>query len=93
MEARERESAARVARGARPLDMPEAWSERPRLDPAEEALFLEFVRFWQFAGDDPRPTDALAWFEMRAVAPAERPWLAEVFAAMSAVAREKVNRG
>lgn len=72
--------------------MPEAWVERPRLNPAEEALFLEFCRFWQFAGDEPRPPDALAWFELRSVPAAERPWLAEVFAAMSAVVREKVKR-
>lgn len=91
MEARERESAARVGRGARPLPMPREWTDRPRLNAAEQAIWLEFLKFARGCGGDPRPTDMLAWFEMRCVAPAEREWLCVIFGAMSAVVRERIN--
>lgn len=69
--------------------MHDSWVGRPRLIEPEHELWHEFLRFARFCGGDPRPTDALAWFEMRGVAAAERPWLAEVFSAMAAVVREK----
>lgn len=69
--------------------MPDDWVNRPRLNPAEEALFLEFVKFDRFCGGEARPQDAIAWFEMRDIGRSEWPWLAEVFGAMAKVAREQ----
>lgn len=93
MEAREQENAARSARGGKLLPMPEQWVARPRLLPPEKELFLEFLRFQQFCGGDPRPPDARAWFEMRSVPTAEQAWLAVVFAAMAGAMREKHDDG
>lgn len=89
MEALERDNAARVARGGRPRELHREWVNRPRLRNHEEALWWEFLRFARFCGGDPRPTDALAWFEMRGVSPEEREWMADVFSAMAAAVREK----
>lgn len=89
MEARERESTARVARGAQPLDLHPQWVGRPRLSSPEQVLFNEFLRFARFCGGDPRPQDALAWFEMRSVPKAEQEWMCVVFAAMAEVVRER----
>lgn len=89
MEAQERENAARVARGAKRRKLHPEWENRPRLREHETALWHEFLRFARFCGGDPRPTDALAWFDMRNVAPAEREWLADVFGAMASVVRER----
>lgn len=69
--------------------MPDDWVKRPRLNRAEEPLFLEFLEFGRFCGWDPKPQDAIAWFEMRGIARSEWPWLAEVFGAMAQVARER----
>jgi hypothetical protein len=63
------------------------------LSPPEKELFLEFIRFAQFCGGEPRPPDARAWFEMRAVPAAEQEWMAVVFAAMAHVMREKTDDG
>ena len=92
MTERERESEARVRRGAQPLKFPEPWVDRPQLNPAEEAVFEEFVRFSRFCAD-PRPQDALAWFELRSISRAEWPWLSDVFGAMSMALRKKANDG
>jgi len=81
-----------VARGGKPQRMPDDWTNRPRLNPAEQSLFYEFLRFAQFCGGEPRPQDAIAWFEMRGTNRSEWPWLAEVFAAMAAVCRERTKR-
>ena len=89
MEARERENAARAARGGKLLPMAEQWVNRPRLLPPEQEMFFEFMRFHRFCGGDPRPPDARAWFEMRRVPAAEQEWLAVVFAAMAGALREK----
>lgn len=70
--------------------MPSDWAARPRLNQAEQAVFVEFLQFAQFCGD-PRPQDAMAWFEMRGFARSEWPWLAEVFAAMAQVTRERIG--
>lgn len=91
MEALERENAARVRRGVAPRQLHSSWVNRPRLNPGESALFAEFHRFASFAGNQSRAADALAWFEMRNVSHAERPWMAELFAAMSSVLRETVT--
>lgn len=91
MEARERENARRVACGAKALRMPPEWTSRPRLNPAEQALFFEFLRFAQFCGGDPKPPDAIAWFEMRGVSRGEWSWLAEVFAGMAQAVRERLG--
>lgn len=91
MEARERENAARAARGGALLPMPEAWTSRPRLSEAESGLFGEFLLFAQFCGGDPRPTDALAWFDMRGVAQAEREWMAALFSGLAGVTRERAK--
>ena len=81
-----------MASGGKPAHrMPPEWAKRPRLNPAEQPLFLEFLRFAQFCGGDPRPQDAIAWFEMRGTSRSEWPWLAEVFAAMAAVCRERTK--
>ncbi|MFY9345580.1 MAG: hypothetical protein WAT39_24025 [Planctomycetota bacterium] len=85
----ERDNAARVARGAQPRHLHDSWTNRPRLNVAEQLIWAEFLRFARFCGGDPRPPDALAWFDMRGVAQAEREWLAEVFSAMAAVVRER----
>lgn len=89
MEARERENAARRARGGAPLPMPEGWVTRPRLNDAERMLFGEFLQLAQFCGGDPRPADLLAWCELRDIAPSERHWVATVFGAMAGVCRER----
>jgi hypothetical protein len=91
MEALERENAVRVARGAKPRALHPEWVGRPILAAHEQHLFDEFFRFARFCGGDPRPCDALAWFQMRGVALAEQEWLADVFGHMSSVVRERVK--
>ena len=93
MKERERENAARAARGGALLPMPPGWSDRPTLSAPEEHLFGDFLLFAQFCGGDPRPADAVAWFEMRGVPPSERYWMASVFSAMSAPLRERRTGG
>lgn len=88
MEALERENEARVARGVRPRRLSDEWTNRPRLRDHEKQLWTEFYRFARFCGGDPRPADALAWFEMRGVPKRERGWMADVFGAMASVTRE-----
>jgi len=70
--------------------MPADWVARPRLNPAEQALFLEFQHFARFCGHDPRPGDAMAWFQLREIDRAEWPWLVEIFGAMAQVTRERI---
>lgn len=89
MEALERDNALRVARGARPRPLHTEWVNRPRLQDHEKMLWLEFIRLARFCGGDPRPADALAWFEMQGIAQDERGWMAEVFAVLASVSRER----
>lgn len=91
MEALERENTARLARGGKLRKLPSEWVNRPRLRPHEVALHSDFVQFAKFCGGDPRPTDALAWFEMRGVAPGEREWMAMLFADLVPVLKERVE--
>lgn len=69
--------------------MPDGWDGRPRLDAVETALFNDFVKLAEFCGGDPRPADALAWFEIHEVSPSERGWMARLYASMAAVLRER----
>jgi Mg2+ and Co2+ transporter CorA len=47
--------------------------------------------FAQFCGGDPRPTDAVAWFDLQNVAHAEREWLSKLFSTLSGVMRERTQ--
>lgn len=89
MEALERENAARVARGAPPRRLHDEWVNRPRLREHERALWHDFMMFSQFCGGDPRPADAVAWFDLQNVAQEERWWLSKLFSTLAGVARER----
>ena len=78
-EERERHNAERVAKGFRPLPMPEGWVSRPRLNPAEEQLFRDFLDLTAWRGPDTSLSDLAVWFRLREVPPAERGWLTTLY--------------
>jgi len=73
--------------------MPDGWAERPRIDDAEQHLFMEFMRFHQACQGETKPSEARAWFDMRGVDPEHWGWMAQVFGAMSGVMAEKLEGG
>jgi hypothetical protein len=91
MEALERDNAARVARGAKPRKLHDAWETRPILREHERHLFDEFLRLARGCGGDVRPADVASWFDLRDVSRSERAWLADVFGAMAGVLRERTE--
>lgn len=89
MERRERENQTRVARGVRPLPMPDDWTKRPKLGPHERELFGEFLQLASACAGQVHLQDAIAWLDLRDVARGERAWLVELLCTMGAVLRER----
>lgn len=84
----ERDNEKRERRGAPPIGLPSAWTERPLLTPMEHDVFNGFLRFAAFCGGEVDPTKALSWFEITGVASEDWSWLGSIYATMAPVLRE-----
>jgi len=88
MEQREKMNETRERKGMPPLRMHSSWTDRPKMNPAEWSIFVDFTSFSSLCGGEITPQALSAWFDMNRVNDDDRDWMIKVYTRLSSVIRE-----
>lgn len=93
MEMREKANERRVRQGLPALKLHSTWTDRPKLNAAEWAIFCDFTDFAALCGGEITPQALLSWFDLKGVEPEHREWKISMYSRLSSVTREPAQQG